>query len=362
MYNVTVIRGDGVGPELSEACVKVLDATGVNINWEWVEAGIDEFERSGNPLPDNVLTSIKKNRIALKSPITTPVGSGFKSVTVALRKHFDLFTSVRPVKSLNGVLSKYSDVDIVVIRENLEDLYAGIEFPVGSETMERLSTTVNDIFGPSTLNVESAVSLKVITPINCERVAKYAFDYAQKYGRKKVTVVHKGNNLKETDGLFLQVAGEVAQNYPDIIFDDRIIDNMCMQIVKDPSQFDIILAPNLYGDILSDLIAGMTGGLGVAPSANVGNEVAIYEATHGSAPKYAGKNMVNPSALILAGSMLLEHLGEVVAAKRVRSAVLEVIAEGKYVTYDLKEPDKRNQAVGTKEMADVIIEKIKQSI
>jgi isocitrate dehydrogenase (NAD+) len=362
MYNVTVIRGDGVGPELSEACVKVLDATGVNINWEWVEAGIDEFERSGNPLPDNVLTSIKKNQIALKAPITTPVGSGFKSVTVALRKHFDLFTSVRPVKSITGVLSKYSDVDIVVIRENLEDLYAGIEFAAGSEEMERLSSTVNDIFGPTTLKVESSVSLKVITPDNCERVASYAFEYAQKYGRKKVTVVHKGNNLKETDGLFLQVAGEVAKKYPDIIFDDRIIDNMCMQIVKDPSQFDIILAPNLYGDILSDLIAGMTGGLGVAPSANVGNEVAIYEATHGSAPKYAGKNMVNPSALILAGSMLLEHLGEIVAAKKVRSAVLEVIAEGKYVTYDLKEPNKRNQAVGTKEMADEIAEKIKQSI
>jgi isocitrate dehydrogenase (NAD+) len=358
MHNVTIIRGDGIGPELSEACVKVINASGVNINWEWVEAGIDEYERSGNPLPESVLSSIKKNRVALKAPITTPVGSGFRSVTVSLRKHFDLFASVRPVKLIEGVSSKYDNVDLVVIRENLEDMYAGIEFKAGSEEMEALSTTVNNTFGPSTLKPQSAVSLKVITPEECQRVATYAFDYARKFNRKKVTVVHKGNNLKETDGLFLNIAKEVAKKYPDVECSDLIIDNMCMQIVREPSQFDIILAPNLYGDILSDLVAGMTGGLGLAPSANVGEEVVMYEATHGSAPKYTGMNKVNPSAFILAGCMLLEHLGEKDAANEIRTAIEEVIAEGKNVTYDLKNPDERDKAVGTQEMADAIIYKM----
>jgi isocitrate dehydrogenase (NAD+) len=361
MYNVTIIRGDGIGPELSEACVKVINATGVQINWDWVEAGIDEYERSGNPLPDSVLSSVEKNRVALKAPITTPVGSGFRSVTVALRKYFDLFASVRPVKLLEGVSSKYEDVDIVVIRENLEDLYSGIEFPAGSKGMEDLSTVVNNSFGPNTLHSKSAVSLKVITPDECQRVATYAFEYAQKSNRKKVTIVHKGNNLKETDGLFLNIAKEVAKNYPQIECNDLIIDNMCMQIVRDPSQFDIILAPNLYGDILSDLVAGMTGGLGLAPSANVGSDVAIYEATHGSAPKYKGMNKVNPSAFILAGCMLLEHLGEAQAANKIRTAIIDVIAEGKYVTYDLKAPNERDQAVGTQEMAEAIIQKMNTS-
>jgi isocitrate dehydrogenase (NAD+) len=358
MYNVTIIRGDGIGPELSEACVKVINATGVKINWDWVEAGIDEYERSGNPLPDSVLSSVGKNRIALKAPITTPVGSGFRSVTVSLRKHFNLFASVRPVKLLQGVSSRYENVDLVVIRENLEDLYSGIEFSAGSNGMEQLSDVVNRIFGPNTLSAESAVSLKVITPDECRLVATYAFEYALKYNRRKVTVVHKGNNLKETDGLFLKVANEVAQNYPQIECDERIIDNMCMQIVRDPSQFDVILAPNLYGDILSDLIAGMAGGLGLAPSINVGNDAVIFEATHGSAPKYKGMNKVNPSAFILAGCMMLEHLGEIQAAENIRSALIDVISEGKYVTYDLKSPDERETAVGTQEMAEAIISKM----
>jgi isocitrate dehydrogenase (NAD+) len=361
MHNVTIIRGDGIGPELSEASVKVINATGVKINWDWVEAGIDEFERSGNPLPDSVLSSVKKNRVALKAPITTPVGSGFKSVTVSLRKHFDLFASIRPVKLLKGVSSKFENVDIVVIRENLEDLYSGIEFSAGSKEMEDLSAVVNNLYGPNTLKSQSAVSLKVITPAECERVAKYAFEYAQKYNRRKVTAVHKGNNLKETDGLFLNIAKEIAKNYPEIEFNDLIIDNMCMQIVRDPSQFDIILAPNLYGDILSDLIAGMAGGLGLAPSANIGDDVVIFEATHGSAPKYKGLNKVNPSAFILAGCMLLEYLGETKAAIKIRNAIIDVIAEGKNVTYDLKAPNERDTAVGTQEMAEAIIYKMNNS-
>lgn len=358
MHNITIIRGDGIGPELSEACVKVINATGVNINWDWVEAGIDEYERNGNPLPDSVLDSMKKNRIALKAPITTPVGSGFRSVTVAIRKQFKLFASVRPVKLLKGVSSRYEDVDIVVVRENLEDLYSGLEFTAGSKEMVDLSTVVNQIYGPNALNAESAVSLKVITPANCRMVSKHAFEYALKYNRKKVTIVHKGNNLKETDGLFLKIAYEVAKEYPQIECDERIVDNMCMQIVRDPSQFDIILAPNLYGDIISDLLAGMAGGLGMAPSVNVGEDIAMFEATHGSAPKYKGLNKANPSAFILSGCLMLEHIGEVEAAEKIRSAMIEVISEGKDVTFDLKPSAERDTAVGTQEMAEAIIRKM----
>ena len=358
MTNVTLITGDGVGPELAEATRRCIDATGAGINWEIAEAGVDVMERIGTPIPDATLESVRKNRIALKAPITTPVGTGFRSINVYLRQQLDLYACLRPCKSYKGVRSRYSDIDLVIVRENTEDLYAGIEFEKGkdetSELIEWLNNHSKRKIGPNT-----GISIKPISIEGSRRIVKYAFDYARKMGRKKVTSVHKANIMKFTDGLWLEVSREVAKDYPDIEFDDRIVDNMCMQLIQKPELYDVIVLPNLYGDILSDLCAGLIGGLGMAPGANIGDNGAVFEATHGSAPKYKGLNKVNPVALILSGMLMLRHLGKDKQAEKLERAVSEVIAEGKDVTYDMKDDRNDPTAVGTCEMADAIIKKIK---
>ena len=354
MHKVTLIPGDGIGPEVTEAARRCIEATGVVIEWEEKEAGAKVLDKQGTPLPDEVLKSIRRNKVALKGPITTPVGYGFRSVNVALRKTLDLYACLRPCKWYPGVRSRYSNIDLVVVRENSEDLYAGIEFEKGApETGEFIKflkekKKVEVRFG-------SGISLKPISQFASERIARFAFTYAQKNERKKVTAVHKANIMKYSDGLFLDAARKVALKFPKVEFEDRIVDNMCVQLVQKPELYDVIVTPNLYGDILSDLCAGLVGGLGVAPGANVGDEIAVFEPTHGSAPKYAGLNKVNPTAAILSGVLMLRHLGENGAAKKLENATAKVIAEGKYVTYDFKEDPKDPSAVGTKEMADAII-------
>lgn len=353
-YTVTLIPGDGVGPEISEATQRVVDATGVKINWEIENAGADVMAEFGTPLPDRVIESIRRNKVALKGPLTTPVGRGFRSVNVALRQELDLYSCLRPCKYYRGVRSRYDDVDLVIVRENMEDLYAGIEFQEGKpETAE----IINDIarLGGKRLPPDSGISIKGISIGATKRIVRFAFDYARANGRKKVTAVHKANIMKFTDGLFLAAATEVAAEYPDIAFEDRIVDNMCMQLVQKPELYDVLVLPNLYGDILSDLCAGLIGGLGVAPGANIGDEIAVFEATHGSAPKYAGQNKVNPMALMLSAVMMLQHLGERNAAQQMDQAIADVIAEGKDVTYDLKPSPDDPTAVGTSQMADAII-------
>ena len=354
-YNVTLIPGDGIGPEVAEASRRVLEATGVVFKWDVAEAGADVIDKYGTPLPGSVLDSVRKNKVALKGPITTPVGSGFRSVNVALRKELDLYACVRPCKTYPGVPSLYKNIDLVVIRENTEDLYAGIEFERGTpEAMKLIQLTAETKRG--TVREDSGISLKVISEAGSRRIVRFAFEYARAYGRKKVTAVSKANILKFSDGLFLRVAREVAQEHPGIEFEDRLVDNMAMQLVKNPRQFDVIVAPNLYGDILSDLCAGLVGGLGVAPGANVGDEIAVFEPTHGSAPKYAGQNKANPMAMMLSGVMMLRRLGEENAADKLEKAIADVIAEGESVTYDMK-PDK-TPAVGTSQVADAVIEKL----
>lgn len=358
MYRITLIPGDGVGPEVIDAAKRCVEATGLDVEWEVVHAGAEIAEKVGTPLPDEVLESIKRNRVALKGPITTPVGEeGFRSVNVAIRKALDLYACVRPCKLYPGVRSPFKDVDLVIIRENTEDLYSGVEFQEGkAETLEFLKT-LKEKFGVG-IREDSGISLKTISRFCSARIIRFAFEYARKAGRKKVTAVHKANILKFSDGLFLAVAKEIAQNYPDIEFEDRIVDNMCMQLVQKPQLYDVIVAPNLYGDILSDLCAGLVGGLGMAPSANIGEKYAVFEPTHGSAPKYAGKNKVNPTAAILSAAMMLEYLGEKEKAEIIQGAVAKVIGEGKYVTYDLKPTPDDPTAVGTKEMTDAIIKEI----
>ncbi len=354
-YNVTLIPGDGIGPEVVEATRRVLEATGVVFEWDIAEAGADVMDKYGTPLPGSVLDSVRRNKVALKGPITTPVGSGFRSVNVALRKKLDLYACVRPCKTYPGVPSPYKDVDLVVVRENVEDLYAGIEFEQGTpEALKLIQLTAEAEKG--TISEDSGISLKVISETGSRRIVRFAFEYACAYERKKVTAISKANILKFSDGLFLRVAREVALGYPGIEFEDRLVDNMTMQLVKNPRQFDVIVAPNLYGDILSDLCAGLVGGLGVAPGANVGDEIAVFEPTHGSAPKYAGQNKANPMAMILSGVMMLRHLGEEKTADRLEKAVADVIAEGENVTYDMR-PDK-TPAVGTAQVADAVIEKL----
>ncbi|MEE9367137.1 MAG: isocitrate/isopropylmalate dehydrogenase family protein [Dehalococcoidales bacterium] len=355
-YNVTLIPGDGVGPEVTEAARRVLEATGVTFKWEAAHAGAEVMDKYGTPLPDSVLESVRKNKVALKGPVTTPVGSGFRSVNVALRKELDLYACLRPCKTYPGVPSRYRDVDIVVVRENTEDLYGGIEFEKGTPEAERLIKLAAET-KRGTIREDSGISLKVISEAGSRRIVRFAFEYARTYRRKKVTALHKANILKFSDGLFLTVAREVAREYPDIEFEDRIIDNMTMQLVKRPRQFDVVVAPNLYGDIISDLCAGLVGGLGVAPGANVGDEIAVFEPTHGSAPKYAGQNKVNPMGVMLSGVLMLRHLGEAEAADRMERAIARVIAEGKNVTYDMKLDN--TPAVGTSQVADAVIEKLK---
>ncbi len=353
-YAVTLIPGDGVGPELSEATRRVVDATGVKINWEVENAGADVVAQYGTPLPQRVLDSIRRTKVALKGPLTTPVGRGFRSVNVALRQELDLYACLRPCKYYRGVRSRYENVDLVVVRENTEDVYAGIEFQEGKpETLELIDDIAR--LGGGKMPADSGISIKGISTNASRRIVRFAFEYARAHGRKKVTAVHKANIMKFTDGLFLAVATEVAAEYPDIAFEDRIVDNMCMQLVQKPELYDVLVMPNLYGDILSDLCAGLIGGLGVAPGANIGDEIAVFEATHGSAPKYAGQNKVNPTALMLSAVMMLNHLGEREAAARMERAIAEVIAEGKDVTYDLKPTPDDPTAVGTSQMADAII-------
>jgi len=335
-YRITLIPGDGTGPELVEATRRVLEATGVQFDWDVQEAGADVMDKYGTPLPEAVLDSVRANKVGLKGPITTPVGTGFRSVNVAIRKILDLYANVRPARSMAGIPVCHEGLDLVVVRENTEGLYAGIEHDVIPD--------------------EAAESIRIITRKASERVVRYAFEYARANGRRKVTAVHKANILKATDGLFLRVAEQVAAAYPEIEFNDRIVDNMCMQLVQRPHEYDVLVMPNLYGDIVSDLCSGLVGGLGVAPGANIGDELAMFEPVHGSAPKYAGKNRVNPTATILSGALMLRHLGEQAAAKRVEDGVAKVIADGRYVTYDLKPTRDDPTAVGTQEMADAIVD------
>jgi isocitrate dehydrogenase (NAD+) len=362
-HEVTLILGDGVGPELAAAARQCVDATGVKINWDVQEAGVDVMQRLGSPLPEAVLESVRRTRCALKAPITTPVGTGFRSINVHLRQELDLFACVRPCKHYPGVRSFLSHlpIDLVIVRENTEDLYAGIEFERGKPETGELLDYINRIAAGrkiATGREETGISIKPISVSGTRRIVRYAFDYARRNGRRKLTAVHKANIMKHTDGLFLAVARQVAQEFPDIAFEDRIVDNMCMQLVQKPEIYDVLVLPNLYGDILSDLAAGLVGGLGVAPGANIGPKGAVFEATHGSAPKYKGQNKVNPTALILSAVLMLRHLDEREAADRLERGVAAVIAEGRDVTYDMK-PDRNDPtAVGTREMAAAICRKV----
>lgn len=332
MRTVTLIKGDGIGPEISEATLKVIEAVGVKIAWDEVRAGEGAIEEFGTPLPEAVINSLKKNGLGLKGPLTTPIGSGFRSINVALRMELDLYANLRPSKTFPGVRSRYEDIDLVVVRENTEDLYSGVEHMVGKDAAE---------------------SIKIITRSASERIVRFAFDYAVDNNRKRVTAVHKANILKLSDGLFLEVAREVAAKYPQIEFDDRIVDNMAMQLVQKPEIYDVLVMPNLYGDILSDLCAGLVGGLGLVPGANIGDSAALFEPVHGSAPKYAGKNYVNPSAMIMAAVLMLKHMGEKDAADRIEKALADQIREGKDLTADL------GGSAGTAEMAAALVERIK---
>jgi isocitrate dehydrogenase (NAD+) len=359
-YSVTFIRGDGTGPEISEAVARVLEGTGVEFEWDWQEAGADVYEEEGTPLPDRVIESIRERKLAIKGPITTPVGSGFRSVNVALRKELDLYACLRPCKAYEGVRTRFPETDIVIVRENHEDLYAGVEFELGKPETEELRQFIAEKEGTQ-LREDIGVTIKAISVYGTKRIVREAFEYAKAYGRSKVTAAHKANIMKFTDGLFLKTAREVAaEEYPDIEFEDRIIDNLCNQLVSRPEEYDVIVLPNLYGDIVSDLGAGMIGGLGVAPGANVGDEYAVFEAVHGSAPKYKGQNKVNPMALMLSGVMLLRHIDERDAADRLENAIAEVIREGNSVTYDMKQSRDDPTAVGTSEVADAIIEKMER--
>lgn len=358
-HEVTLITGDGTGPELAEAARKCVDATGVDIQWDVQLAGVDVMKQTGTPIPDSTLNSVRRTQCALKAPITTPVGTGFRSINVYLRQELGLFACIRPCKQYRGVRSFFSElsVDIVIVRENTEDLYAGVEFESGKPETSQLIDYINSLPADrkiKTAGDETGVSIKPISVSGTRRIVKCAFDYARKHGRKKVTAVHKANIMKYSDGLYLATAADVAKDYADIEFEERIVDNMCMQLTQKPELYDVLVLPNLYGDIVSDLGAGIVGGLGVAPGANIGPEGAVFEATHGSAPKYKGQNKVNPTALILSAKLMLDHIGETDAARRLEQAVADVIAEGQHVTYDLKPHRDDPTAVGTQEMAEAI--------
>lgn len=355
---ITLIPGDGIGPEITEAMVRVVEATGADIEWEVVNAGAEVYEREGTVLPQRVIDSLKKNRVGIKGPITTPVGTGFRSVNVALRKFFDLYACVRPCKNYPGISSRYEGVDIVIIRENTEDLYAGVEFECGSSEAIELINFIKERKDVD-IRKDSGISIKPISIGASERIIRFAFEYARKNNRKKVTCVHKANIMKYSDGLFLDVFKRIASDYQDIESEDRIVDNMCMQLVQKPQFYDVLVLPNLYGDIVSDLAAGLVGGLGVAPGANIGDEIALFEPTHGSAPKYKGKNKVNPTAMMLSAVLMLKYIGENECADVMEKAIAEVIKEGKYVTYDLKPGSDNHTAVGTLEMTEAIVDKIK---
>ena len=358
-YTITLIPGDGTGPELAEAARRCVDALGLDIKWEIMDAGETAIAKFNTPLPEATLDSIRKNKLALKGPITTPIGKGFRSVNVSLRKALDLYACLRPCKSYEGVRSRYKNIDLVIVRENTEDLYAGIEFEKGSDDVKKLIPLL-EAASKKKIRPDSAISIKPISVEGSKRICEFAFEYALKNNRRKVTAVHKANIMKYTDGLFLEVARETAKSYEGKVeFEDRIVDNMCMQLVQKPEDYDLLVLPNLYGDILSDLAAGLVGGLGVAPGANIGDGLALFEPTHGSAPKYKGMNKVNPTAILLSAVMMLKYMGEIKSAAKLEKAIASVIAEGKFVTYDMK-PDRSDPtAVGTREMADAIISKIK---
>jgi isocitrate dehydrogenase (NAD+) len=356
-HRVTLIPGDGTGPELTEATRRVLEATGVDFDWDVRQAGVEVMEEAGTPLPEETLASVKANGVALKGPITTPIGTGFRSVNVALRHELELYACLRPCKSYRGVRSRYQDVDIVIVRENTEDLYAGIEYEAGTEPAERVIATLNGL-QTKQIAAGSGISVKPMSAAASERIVRFAFEYARANGRREVAGVTKANIMKFTDGLFLSVFREVASDYPDVASREVLVDALTMQLVQRPEEFDVLVLPNLYGDIVSDLTAGLVGGLGVAPGANIGEHAAVFEATHGSAPKYKGQNRVNPTAMILSGKLMLEHLGERHAAARLESAVTGVIADGECVTYDLKPTRDDPSAVGTAEYADAIIERL----
>ena len=363
VYDVTLIPGDGVGPEVSAAARRVLEAIGAQLGftfrWDVQTAGMEVMEAEGTPLPERVLNSIRTNKVALKGPITTPVGTGFRSINVALRKLLDLYACVRPCKHYKGVRSRYDEVDLVIVRENHEDLYAGIEFERGMQETKRFIEMV-DSLGGGRIREDSGISIKPISEFGTRRIVKHAFEYARENKRRKVTAVHKANIMKFSDGLFLSVARAVAKEYPDIEFEDRMVDNLTMQLVARPDEYDVLVLPNLYGDIISDLSAGLVGGLGMAPGANIGDQFAVFEAIHGSAPKYTGQNRVNPLAMIFTGMLLLRHLGEVQAADHLEQACAAVIAEGKSVTYDMKPSREDPTAVGTSQVADAIVEKLRE--
>jgi isocitrate dehydrogenase (NAD+) len=354
---VTLVPGDGTGPELTEATRRVLEATGVDFTWDIRQAGVEVMESAGTPLPPETLDAIKQTGVALKGPITTPIGTGFRSVNVALRHELGLYACVRPCKTYRGVRSRYEDVDLVVIRENTEDLYAGIEFESGTDDAHAVIDFLNGRQAKQ-IAASAGISIKPLTPEGSERIIRFAFDYARANGRRRVSCITKANIMKHTDGLFLAVFREVAKDYPDVEAWETLVDALCMGLVQRPEEFDVLVLPNLYGDIVSDLTAGLVGGLGVAPGANIGTEAAVFEATHGSAPKYTGQNRVNPTAMILSGKLMLEHLGERDAARLLEEAVAGVIADGERVTYDLKPTRDDPTAVGTSEYADAIIERL----
>ncbi|MBI3929393.1 MAG: isocitrate/isopropylmalate dehydrogenase family protein [Armatimonadetes bacterium] len=360
-HKVTLIPGDGTGPEITEATVRVLEATGVKFEWEERIAGQRALEEHGTPLPEHVLESVRRNRVGIKGPIGTPIGSGFRSVNVALRKELDLFANLRPAKYYPGVRSRYDNVDLICFRENHEDLYAGLEFEMGSPEMEKFRKACKEI-ADMDIRPDAAVTLKVISVYCTRRIATAAFEYARKHGHKTVTAVHKANICKFTDGLFLETCRQVAKDYSDIVLEDRIVDNMCMQLVQKPELYRVLLLPNLFGDMLSDLCAGLVGGLGMAPSANLGDDLALFEPVHGSAPKYAGQNKVNPIAMMLSGVMMLDYLDEKEAARRLEAAIAEVIRKGDKVTYDMKADRNDPTAVGTSQFADAVIEQMKAGV
>lgn len=357
-YRITLIPGDGIGPEISKATRQVIDATGVQIDWDVVEAGEAMISKTGNPLPPEVIESVKRNKVAIKGPITTPVGKGFRSVNVGLRKALDLYANVRPCKTRKGVRSLYSDIDLVVVRENTEDLYAGIEFPEGRAETAELIQWISERTGGA-IRPDSAISIKPISITGSRRIVEFAFKYAEENNRRKVTAVHKANIMKATDGLFLQVAEQVAAEHPSVQFENMIVDNMCMQLVQKPDLYDVLVLPNLYGDIISDLCAGLVGGLGVAPGANIGTDVALFEPIHGSAPKYAGQDKANPMAMMYSGVMMLHWIGEHDAAGRLERALDETIAAGVDVTYDLKPARDDPTAKRTSEVAEALVRKLK---
>lgn len=357
---ITLIPGDGIGPEVSLATQRCVEATGVPIEWEVALAGAEVMEKKGTPLPEDVLESVRRNKVAIKGPVTTPIGSGFRSVNVALRKELDLYACQRPCKLYAGIRSNFQNIDLIIVRENTEDLYAGIEFEAGTKEAALVVEKIKELNPKAKFNPNPAISIKPISESASRRIVRFAFETAVKNNRRKVTAVHKANIMKCTDGLFLRTAQEVAKEYEGrVAFEDRIVDNMCMQLVQRPQDYDVLVLPNLYGDILSDLCAGLIGGLGVAPGANIGDGIALFEATHGSAPKYKGLNKANPTAMILSGVLMLRYIGERDAADRLEKAVAKVLKEGRAVTYDLKADKNDPTAVGTSQMADAIIAAMK---